>query len=95
MTISHKISRRLPNWPDYNMDYFTVEMKSEELPEELRKEVPMAHQWRIMEYIVQREAVSVQVQDGVMSVSEAQARLDYLRSLLLKELADKVVQYGL
>ena len=73
MQISHTV--RLRKSEQFEMEHFTFMVSMEDLPLKLREEVSIVQIWRIMEYIVQRELINLQVQSGHMAVQEAQGRL--------------------
>ena len=78
----------------YDMDYFTFSLKTESLPPDLVSAVRPVDVWRIMQYIVQRELISVEMQSGHMSLEYAKERLDHLQLCLGPELAALVTLHG-
>jgi len=92
MTLTQRVARKKQSG-DFNMDYFTTELKAEDLPQALRDEVPIVTVLRILAYVNQRECINWELQQGYMTVEEAADRLEYIRQCLRSEY-EYVVKYA-
>jgi len=92
VNISHTV--KLQGAQQYEMSYFTFNLAADDLPEALRVEVTSVQLWRLMEYIVQRELINLQLQAGHMSIEIAAERIEYLRQCL-GPLSEKLVPHGI
>lgn len=92
MKITHTV--KLKREAQFEMEYFTAEIEAADLPEALRSWSDVKSQLRLMEYMVQREIISMQMQSGHMQLADAGARIAYLRECL-GPLEEEVKKYGL
>jgi hypothetical protein len=96
MKVTGRVARKQFNREgEYNMDYFTVELSTEDLPDEFRKEVSVTQLFRVLEFMVQRELLSIEMQSGHMALDYAQGRMEYLRRCLGEELSNKLYAFGI
>jgi hypothetical protein len=94
MTITQRVARKVSSG-DYNMDYFTFEIKTDDLPQSLFESISPVEEWRILMYVAQRECINWQLQSGYMELEVAQIRMEYIRRCLGEKLAELVVKHGL
>lgn len=94
MTVTQRVSRKTP-WAEFSMDYFTIEVKTEDIPESLRAELDTKSLWRAMMFVAQRECINWQIQQGYMSIEVGVQHIDHLRRCLGEDLGQKLVDNGL
>jgi hypothetical protein len=92
MQVSHTV--KLPGSVQFEMKYFTFVVDYDDMPEGLHSQCTMVEIWRIMEFVVQRELINLQLQSGYMAYEEAQGRMEYLRQCL-GPLSEKLAPNGL
>jgi len=94
MTITHTV--KLQGAQQYEMEYFTFSVTEDDLPEVFRQSIKPVEIWRVLEYLVQRELLNLQIQSGHMSMETAKMKIEWLRSCLGNtHLSEMLVSYGL
>jgi DNA-binding winged helix-turn-helix (wHTH) protein len=95
MKISQRAARKpRTNNTGYDMDYYTIELTVEDLPEELKQKATTVQQLRVLQFLVQRETIIAQVENNYVTVEDAKQRiLEYRR--FLGDMGTKLEEYGL
>ena len=92
MQVSHTV--RLTGANQYEMEHFTFMLSLEDIPHNLKTECTLVQVFRIMEYVVQRELINLQLQSNHMDLTTAQNKIEHLRQCL-GPLSEKLAPHGL
>lgn len=92
MTITHTV--KLPTGQQYEMTYFSMSLSTTDLPEQVQT-LRLSTVIQIMEFIVQRELIMMQVKAGYLAVDQAAKRVEILKQYAGSAAGELVKEYGL
>lgn len=95
MEFKHNIARKALTGEEYEMDYFACTFSLSDLPVEFLKSVKPVQAIRTLEYLLQREMISLQMQSGHISLEAAAGKAKFLLECLTVDLQEKVISFGL
>jgi len=94
MKLSHTL--KLPTAQQYEMRHIYAEVDKADLPEPLQKELTYAEQWRVLQFVVNQQAMISAVLVGLVPMESAAAIMDRLKLQLLHNgLYEKIQPYGM
>ena len=80
---------------EYEMRYIYAEAESEkDIPEDLQKALTRQQQWRLLQYVVQYNALVCAVTTGLLPPDNFVKQKEQIRKNFLFDLEDKIAQYG-